>query len=297
MTRVLVATLLAFAIGRPATASPAATTSFDSARAFEHVRQLVAIGPRPAGSPGIQQARAYILSQLKMLGLSPEEQAFEPQTPFGPVRMANVTVRIPGARPARLLITGHYDTKLYRQFRFVGANDGGSSTAMLLELARVLKDRKNAFTIELVFFDGEEAFLPEWAGTDHTYGSRHYVEAARRDGSLSTIKTMILVDMVGDHALTIRKETRSTPWLTSLVWDSARKLGHHDAFLDDAFEVEDDHMPFLEAGVPAVDVIDLEYDAWHTARDTLDQVSARSLQAVGDVILDALPHIEAKLAH
>jgi glutaminyl-peptide cyclotransferase len=295
VTRVLLVTLLGVACGQP-TSAGSSSAAFDSSRAFEHIRQLVAIGPRPAGSPGIQQARAYIVSQLKALGLSPQEQAFEPQTPFGPVRMSNVIVRIPGAHPERLLITGHYDTKLYRQFRFVGADDGGSSAAMLLELARVLNDRKNAYTIELVFFDGEEAFLPEWGGTDHTYGSRHYVEAARKDGSLATIKAMILFDMVADRALTIRKETRSTAWLTGLLWDSARRLGHHDAFLDDAFEVEDDHAPFLDAGVPAVDIIDLEYEAWHTARDTLDQVSARSLQTVGDVFLDALPKMEAHLA-
>ncbi len=258
------------------------------------MRQLVAIGPRPSGSAGIQQARDYIEAQLKEIGLTPQEQAFEAQTPFGVVRMANVIARIPGARPERILITGHFDTKLYRQFRFVGANDGGSSAAMLLELARVLKARKNAYTIELVFFDGEEAVLPEWGGTDHTYGSRHYVETAKRDGSIASIKAMILFDMIGDRNLTIRKETKSTPWLTALIWDSAKRLGHHDAFLDDAFEVEDDHQPFLDAGLAAVDIIDLEYSAWHTAKDTLDEVSARSLQTVGDVFLDALPRIEAK---
>jgi glutaminyl-peptide cyclotransferase len=286
---------VAFAL---ATAGAAARTTgaFDSSRAFEHLRQLVAIGPRPAGSAGIQQARDYIGTQLKALGLTPQEQVFEAQTPFGVVRMANVIARIPGTRPERILLTGHFDTKLFRQFRFVGANDGGSSAAMLLELARVLKPRKNPFTIELVFFDGEEAMLPEWGGTDHTYGSRHYVEAARHDGTLSSIKAMILFDMVGDRNLTIRKETKSTPWLTAAIWDSASRLGHHDAFLDDKFEVEDDHQPFLDAGLPAVDIIDLEYTPWHTANDTLDEFSARSLQIVGDVFLDALPHIEGKLS-
>jgi glutaminyl-peptide cyclotransferase len=292
----LFAAVFVFVAVAAAAAAPGGATGFDSSRAFEHMRQLVAIGPRPSGSPGNQQARDYIEAQLKAIGLTPQEQAFEAQTPFGVVRMANVIARIPGTRPERIVITGHFDTKLFRQFRFVGANDGGSSAAMLLELARVLKARKNPFTIDLVFFDGEEAVLPEWGGTDHTYGSRHYVDAAKHDGSISTIKAMILFDMVGDRNLTIRKETKSTPWLTALIWDSARRLGHHDAFLDDAFEVEDDHQPFLDAGVPAVDIIDLEYSAWHTVRDTLDEVSARSLQTVGDVFLDALPRIEAKLS-
>src|SRR6476646_3183903 len=222
-------------------AAPAASATdlakFDSSRAFEHIRQLVAIGPRPAGSPGNEQARAYIVDQLKALGLSPTLQQFWAETPLGTSKMANVVVKIPGADAERILITGHFDTKLFRQFRFVGANDGGSSAAMLLELARVLKARKNAYTIELVFFDGEEAVLPEWGGTDHTYGSRHYVETAKRDGSIASIKAMILFDMIGDRNLTIRKETKSTPWLTALIWDSAKRLDHHDAFLDDAFEV------------------------------------------------------------
>jgi glutaminyl-peptide cyclotransferase len=285
-------------VDSPDTAAGAATPrpAFDSTRAFDHVRQLVSIGPRPPGSGGIQQARAYIIAQLKGLGLSPTEQPFDAETPIGPIKMANVIVRLPGARPERLLIGGHYDTKLFRAFRFVGASDGGSSAAMLLELARVLKDRKGPLTIELVFFDGEEALRPDWAGTDHTYGSRHYVAAGRKDGSLSGVKGLILLDMVGDRSLTIRKETRSTTWMTSAIWESARRLGHQSAFLEESFPVEDDHVAFLDAGIPAVDVIDLDYQAWHTAQDNLDAVSARSLQVVGDVVLDALPKIEARLA-
>jgi glutaminyl-peptide cyclotransferase len=271
------------------------TSAFDSSRAFEHLRALVAIGPRPPGSAGITQAREYITTQLKRLGLSPTEQPFDAETPLGPMKMTNISVRLPGKRPERLIIGGHYDTKRFREFRFVGASDGGSSAAMLLELARVLKDRARPSTIELVFFDGEEATLPDWTGTDHTYGSRQYVAAARKDGSLSGIKGMILLDMVGDRALTIRKETRSTPWMTSIIWDTARQLGHHAAFLDESFPVEDDHVAFLDAGIPAVDVIDLDYAQWHTADDNLDAVSARSLQIVGDVIVESLPKIVARL--
>ena len=286
--------LVASVFLQAAAASPQADAArFDSSRAFEHIRQLVAIGPRPAGSPGNEQARAYIVEQLKALGLSPTLQPFSAETPLGTAKMANVVVKIPGADAERILITGHFDTKLFRQFRFVGANDGGSSAAMLLELARVLKDRKNPYTIELVFFDGEEATLPEWTGTDHTYGSRHYVETAKADGTLAKIRAMILFDMVADRNLNIRRETYSTRWLTDLLWASARKLGHADSFIADGFPVEDDHKPFLDAGVPSVDIIDLDYSPWHTERDTLDAISARSLQIVGDTFLDALPKIEA----
>ena len=269
--------------------------AFDAGRAFEHIRQLVAIGPRPPGSSGSRQAREYIIAELKRSGITATEQRFDAVTPFGPMQMTNVLARIPGQRPERLLIGGHYDTKLYRQFRFVGANDGGSSTAMLLELGRVLAQRKSPLTIELAFFDGEEALLPNWGEGDNTYGSRHYVAAAQKDGSLGTVKGLVLVDMVGDRQLNILREGHSTRWMMDLIWASAARLGHRAAFLDEGFAVDDDHRPFLVAGVPAVNVIDLDYAAWHTPNDTLDQVSARSLQFVGDVVLDALPKIQARL--
>ena len=268
---------------------------FDSNRAWEHLRQIVAIGPRPAGSPGIEQTRKYITGQLAAIGLTPVEQAWDDETPLGKVHMVNLIVRIPGATKDRLAITGHYDTKLFRNIRFVGASDGGSSAAFLLELARDLKARRNRMTIDLVFLDGEEAVV-DWRGTDHTYGSRHYVEAARRDGSLASLKAMILVDMIGDRDLGIRKDSFSTPWLTDIIWDTAAKMHLSGVFLPAVTSVEDDHLPFLSAGVPSVDIIDLDYDAWHTDRDTLDAVSARSLQTVGDVLLAALPRIEAHLA-
>ncbi len=285
--------LLLAALLTPTPTVRAQAGAFESGRAFEHVRQLVAIGPRHAGSAGAAQARRYITAQLSAIGVTTAEQAFVGQTPLGAVPMVNLIARIPGTHPDRVILASHYDTKLFRQFRFVGANDGGSSTALLLELARVLKARRNRFTIELLFFDGEESVI-EWTGTDHTYGSRHYVATAQRDGSIRSVRAMVLFDMVGDRQLTIKRETASTGWLTDLVWASARRLGQR-AFVDEAFAVEDDHMPFLEAGIPATNLIDLDYPAWHTAGDTLDQISARSLQTVADVFLGALPQIEARL--
>jgi len=267
---------------------------FDSSRAWEHLRQMVAIGPRPAGSPAIEQTRKYIKDQLATSGLTAVEQAWEQRTPIDTVKMVNLTVRIPGARPDRIVITGHYDTKLYREFRFVGASDGASSAAFLLELARLLKARRNPLTYELVFLDGEEARLPEWNGDDNTYGSRYYVAAAKKDGSLNSMKAMILVDMIADRNLTIRRDANSTPWLTEIIWGTARRLGQ-PAFMTETTRVEDDHLPFLAAGIPSVDIIDLDYPQWHTAADSLDAVSARSLQIVGDTLLAALPAIESRL--
>jgi hypothetical protein len=268
---------------------------FDSNRAWEHLRQLVGIGPRPAGSAAIEQSRKYIKDQLAAIGLKVVEQAWDDETPLGRVHMVNLIATIPGASPNRIAITGHYDTKLFRDFRFVGASDGGSSAAFLIELARVLKARKNALTMEIVFLDGEEAVV-EWRGNDHTYGSRHYVEAGRRANTLGSLKAMILVDMIGDRDLGIRRDSNSTGWLTDIVWNAAARLKLSDYFLPATTTIEDDHLPFIAAGVPSVDIIDLDYPAWHTKADTLEAVSARSLQVVGDVILAALPQIEAHVS-
>jgi Zn-dependent M28 family amino/carboxypeptidase len=285
-------------------AVPAAPPAFDGGKAYEHLRQIVAFGPRPSGSPALAQTRQYLIRELARLGVTAEEQAFEAKTPIGPIKMANVVGTIPGRSSDRLAFAGHYDTKLFREFPFVGANDGGSSAAFLLELARVLKERQNPLTIELLFFDGEEAIRPEWVSesTDHTYGSRHYVEAARQAGTLKTLRALILVDMIGDRDLHIQREAHSTPWLADLIWASARRLKKPEFSDQPTGEIEDDHIHFLRAGVPAVDIIDLQYrdptgrDLWHTQADTLDKVAAGSLQAVGDVLLDALPAIEKRLA-
>jgi hypothetical protein len=277
------------------------TPAFDGQRAFEDIRQLVAIGPRVAGTPGAQAARDYIKKQLQAAGLTVVEQPFDATTPIGRVKMVNVRATLPAAGAAggstrRLVIGGHYDTKRFKDFVFVGANDGGSSAAFLIELARALKGRANRVPIELLFLDGEEAVV-DWEGTDHTYGSRYYVDAARKDGTLKSIKAFVLVDMIGDKDLLIKRETNSTPHLADAILDAARRLGRRE-FSSEPYPVEDDHLEFLAAGVPSVDLIDLEYYtssgkmAWHTEFDTLENVSPASLQAVGDVLIAALPAIE-----
>ena len=270
--------------------------AFDSSRAYAHLREIVAIGPRPAGSPGSARTREYITGQLKTLGIPATQQAFVAKTPIGEIPMVNLIATIPGARKERVAITGHYDTKLFREFRFVGANDGGSSTAFLIELARVLKARSNTFTIELIFFDGEEATLRDWGTTDHTYGSQYYVDSARKSGTLSSLKALILVDMIADRSPRFLRESNSTPWLTDIIWSTAQKLGHGALFVEASNPIEDDHVPFLAAGVPASDIIDLDYPAWHTPADTLDQTSARTMQVVGDVVVASLAPIEARLS-
>ena len=290
----------------------AAAPAFDSGRAWEHLRQLVVIGPRPAGSAALDQTRKYIKSQLASAGVTVVEQPWDEATPIGNVHMVNLIATIPSALPAgargpgaradRIVISGHYDTKLFRDSRFVGANDGGSSAAFLVEMARVLKARRNALTIELLFLDGEEAFCLNWdecsrpGAPDNTYGSRHYVADGKRGGTLAGIKAHILVDMVGDRDLRVKRDLNSTPWLTDIVWAAAKARKLDTYFVPQTTQIEDDHIPFMQAGVPSVDIIDLEYEAWHTPGDTLDAVSARSLQVVGDVLLAALAPIEARFA-
>lgn len=296
----LFAVCLALAAACASVAQPVSALPFDGERALHHIRQLVGIGPRVAGTDGARAARDYIRRHLEAAGLRVQEQAFEAVTPLGRVRMVNLRAALPGAssRP-RIIVAGHYDTKRFDDFAFEGANDGGSSAAFLIELARVLKPRTNAVPIELLFLDGEEAVV-EWQGDDHTYGSRHYVEAARADGTLREIGALVLVDMIGDRQLRILREANSTPWLTDIIWTAAKALGRRE-FVDESTPIEDDHLPFLQAGVPAIDIIDLDYPDesrrfWHTREDTFDKVSAASLQAVADVLLKALPEIEKRVA-
>ncbi len=293
-----VAAVIPFALAAAAAcaaAQPPATAAFDGKIALEHVRKIVDIGPRVAGTPGAQKTRDYIAAQMKALGLPVVEQAFDARTPLGTVRMINLSVRLKGDDSrGRIIIAGHYDTKLFKALRFVGANDAGSSTAFLIEAARVLKDRANPMAIELLFLDGEEAVVDWNTNDDNTYGSRYYVEAAKKDGSLASIKALILVDMIGDRDLRIMRETNSTRWLTDIVWAAAKSI-RRPQFVDEETAIEDDHLPFLRAGVPAVDIIDLDYPAWHTIGDTFDKLSAESLKTVGDVVMAALPAIEKRL--
>jgi Zn-dependent M28 family amino/carboxypeptidase len=265
----------------------------DGAAALRHVERLVAIGPRVAGTPGATRARAYIIAELKKLGVKVDVRAFEADTPHGRLSFANVIAILPGRRSDVILLGGHYDTKYFKAFRFVGANDGGSSAALLLELTRLLAATPREYTYWVVWFDGEEA-RESWTATDSLYGSRRLAAELTQAGRLP--RAMVLVDMIGDRDLGILRDTYSTPWLSDLLWATAARLGHARHFLGTAMGVEDDHAPFLKAGVPAALLIDFDYPPWHTADDTLDKVSPRSLAVVGDVVLGALPAIERRLS-
>ena len=289
--RVAAVALLVVALAWPVGAQ--ARREFDGAAAFRHLERLVAIGPRVAGSPEGAKARAYIEAELRAAGVEARVMPFDAVTPHGRLPMANVIGVLPGKRTDVILVGGHYDTKWFPDFRFVGANDGGSSAALLLQLARELQKAPREFTYWITFFDGEEA-RSAWTSTDSLYGSRHLAAELTRTARLP--RAVIVVDMIGDRDLGIRKEGYSASWLTDIVWETARRLGHGRHFLNDVMPVEDDHAPFLRAGVPATLLIDFDYPPWHTAGDTLDKVSAKSLAVVGEVVREALPAVEQALA-
>ncbi len=289
----------------PKTSDDKSIAVFSGERAFEHVRRLVEFGPRPAGSKQLERARDYIVSELKSYGLKVSVDEFTERTPKGRRKMANITAEIPGESSDFIILASHYDTKYFDKFRFVGANDGGSSTGALLEIARAFSasTRKPHFSYRFVFFDGEEAFCRDWdecgkpGAPDNTYGSRRYVANLRVHGELKRTRAMILLDMVGYKQLRLGRDSLSTVWLVDLIWQTAKELGHGEQFVDQPEDVGgDDHEHFINAGVDAVDIIQLNsYPHWHTREDTLDKISARSLQIVGEVVLASLPHLEEKL--
>ena len=268
---------------------------FNGAEALAFVKRLVAFGPRPSGSEAIRKTQAYVLGELKGLGCQVSQDDFTGSTPAGPVPMKNIMARFPGKSGEIVVITGHYDTKSMPGAFFVGANDGGSSAAFLLEMAKALAHGARRDEIRLVWFDGEEA-VQQWSEHDSLYGSRHLAERWAADGTLARIQALINVDMIGDRDLDILNDMNSSGPLRQLVWSAADRLGYGQHFLRYQSAVEDDHIPFLRRGVNALDLIDLDYGPgnsyWHTDKDTVDKVSAESLQIVGQVVLEALKELE-----
>jgi len=278
----------------PQAPSPSQLDGFDAAYAYDQVAKLVAFGPRPAGSDANRRQQQYLISQLKSYGCPVEEDDFHSQTPIGDVAMKDIVVKIPGASPDIVLFGTHYDTKTLANF--VGADDGASSTALMLEIARVMCTRKNRLTLWIAFFDGEEAFNWDWVDPDNTYGSRELAAKMAIDGDLPHVKAMVLADMIGIYNLRIERDSTSTPWLTDLIWSTAARLGYGNVFVNETQSVDDDHDPFLKRGVAACDVIDLigASQIWHTTNDTLDKIDSRSLGITGHVFLESFSALEQK---
>lgn len=279
---------------------PASSASpFDGDYAYQLLEEIVAIGPRVSGTDQSARTRALIRRELEAAGLRVEEHLFEAATPMGPRDMVNVVGVVEGTRPGVIILGNHYDTKYFPDFEFVGANDGGSTTAWMIEMARTLGPAREGYTLWLCWFDGEEAFV-KWSPGDKLYGSSAMVQRLREEDRLSDVRAMINVDMIGDCELNIWKDRDAPEWMTKLVWQAAHELGHGKQFEPVSQVTEDDHYPFRHAGIPAIELIDFRYGGgrvqhemnWHTVRDRMDLVCAESLKIVGDVIFLALPRLD-----
>ena len=270
---------------------------FSGARARAHVEAQVALGPRPSGSAALERTRKYLEEQLRAAGWTVERQTFTDPTPNGPVEFTNLIARFGGAdaNTPRAILCTHYDTKVFGAFRFLGANDGGSGTGALVEAARVLATEPDlARHLELVFFDGEEA-TGEWTLTDSLYGSRHYAKTLRETKRAGQFRFGVLWDMIGDRDLGVTLPPDSPSKLVRGLFAASEALGKRRqfGFFSKGPSIDDDHRPLNVAGIPTVDVIDFDFAAWHTAGDTLDKVSAESLETVGQTTLRYLCSPEA----
>ena len=266
---------------------------FSGARAMEYARKAVSFGPRPPGSAALRNLRAYIVAQLKPRGCEVTQDSFTAHTPLGPVAMVNIIARFPGKSGRAVVLSGHYDTKKMAGVSFVGADDGGSSTAFLLEMAETLEGMPHPDDIYLVWFDGEEAF-GQWSDTDSLYGSRHLAERWAADGTLSRIKALINVDMIGGKNLEIMNEENSSPALRKLIRNTAERSGYGKYFDTAGGSTDDDHMPFVKMGVNAVDLIDFDTSKktyWHTPEDTMDKLSTHSFEVLGAVLTAVLKEL------
>jgi glutaminyl-peptide cyclotransferase len=270
--------------------------AFDSARAMQYVKEIVAFGPRPLGSANHKKVEDYVTSHLKADAV--ENDIFTADTPEGKFPVHNIIAKFPGAKDGIIVIASHYDTNYpFRNTAFVGANDGGSSSALLLEFANQLRGKKReGYSIWLVWDDAEEAIKPDTEVPfldDSLYGIRHLAEKWEADGTLKKVKAFLLADMIGDADLNIERDTNSTPWLEQVVYEAAARLGYQSHFFGHTVGgMEDDHIPFVKRGVSSVDIIDFDYGYnnvfWHTTQDTVDKLSPKSLEIVGATMLEAV---------
>jgi Zn-dependent M28 family amino/carboxypeptidase len=269
----------------------------DSKRTFQYIKEIVAFGTRPMGSENHKKVENYITSHLKDDQV--EDDAFTADTVEGKFPVRNIIAKYPGTKDGIIVILGHYDTNYpLRNIGFVGANDGGSSSAILLEYANHLRGKKrDGYSVWLVWSDGEEA-VRQWSETDSLYGTRHLAEKWEKDGTLKKIKALFVMDMIGDADLNIDRDTNSTPWLLDLVYQAAERSGVQSHFYARAGAMDDDHLPFVKRGVPSIDVIDLDYGYnnvfHHTAQDTIDKLSPRSLETVGNTVLEAIRMLDRR---
>jgi Zn-dependent M28 family amino/carboxypeptidase len=276
--------------------------TFDSARAFQYIKEIVAFGPRPLGSANHKKVEDYILAHLKADEV--ENDIFTADTPEGKFPVHNIVAKFPGTKDGIVVIASHYDTNYpLRNTSYVGANDGGSSSALLTEFANQLRGKKrDGYSVWLVWDDAEEAIKPDGSGglrqemafeKDSLYGITHLADKWEADGTLKKIKAFLLADMIGDADLNVDRDGNSTAWLEEVIYEAASRLGYQSHFFARTLPgVDDDHIPFVKRGVPSADLIDFNYGYndvfWHTTQDTVDKLSPKSLEIVGSTILETI---------
>lgn len=274
--------------------APDKTGGFDGKRAYALVAKQVGFGPHPSGSPAIARLQDFLQSELKSYGCTVDTDSFTADTPVGRLPMKNIVAKIPGEKPGIILLGTHYDTLLTVP-NFVGADDGGSSTALMLELARLLCSKREKYAVWIAFFDGEEA-MKQWSDTDSRYGSRQMAAKLAMSGELKKVRAFLLADIVGGRNAQLKRETSSTADLINVFWNTAHKLGYTSLFLDTTTEAQDDHDAFLDRHVPSLDVIGdfINNGYWHTPEDNLDKISAKTLAEVGHVFLESIKELQAR---
>jgi glutaminyl-peptide cyclotransferase len=280
-------------------APPASQTGgFDGAKAYEQVAKLVSYGPHSSGSDAITKVQDYLHAELASYGCAVQEQAFKAPSPMGDLPMKNVVAKIPGSGPGIILLMTHFDTK--RVDNFVGAEDAGSSTGVMLEIARDLCGKpKQPNSVWIAFVDGEETQATfDWLTSDSVYGSRELAARMALSGDLKSVRAVILADMVGQYNLHIQRDYDAPKWLNDVIWNTAARLGYRSVFVAQTTRTEDDNLPFLDRKVPTIDLIDLtdylSLGYWHTTQDTLDKISPRNLAIVGHVILESVNELQKR---
>lgn len=262
---------------------------------MQYVKDIVKFGPRPLGSASHKKVEDYISSHLK--GDDVEHDVFSAETNVGKFPVHNIIAKFPGQKDGIIVLASHYDTNYpLRDTSFVGANDGASSTALLLEIANQLRGKPNdGYGVWLVWDDAEEAMKPDTEVdfmSDSLYGITHLAEKWQADGTLKKIKAFLLADMIGDADLNVDRDSHSTAWLEDTVYEAATRLGYQSHFFSRTLGMEDDHLPFVKRGVACADLIDFSYGYnnvfWHSPQDTADKLSPKSLEIVGNVVLETI---------
>src|SRR6266852_5023658 len=264
----------------------------DSKRTFQYIKEIVAFGTRPMGSENHKRVENYITSHLK--GDQVEDDFFTVDTTEGKFPVRNIIAKYPGTRDGIIVIASHYDTNYpLRNTAYIGANDGGSSSALLLEIANHLRGKKReGYSVWLLWDDAEESMRLPWFDPESLYGVRHLAQKWQDDGTIKKVKAFLLEDMIGDADLNIDRDQHSTAWLEDLIYQAATRVGYQSHFFARTIYEEDDHAPFVQRGVPSADLIDSSYGYnnvfWHTTEDTVDKLSPKSLAIVGTVTLETL---------